>query len=292
MVIVFFGVGLLGIIDWLFVKGVIQDDIFDEWVFNFGICFYKNVICLKVGEYVFVLGVFMKDVMIDFVEGNVVIYLVMIFEGWMIVQIVDWVCKYLILVGEIIVILLEGVFLLEIYMFVCGMMCQGVLDQMKVVQDKLLVEVWERCIDGLLVIIFEELVIFVLIVEKEMVFVDEWLRVVGVFVNCLNCNMCLQLDLMIFYGFYGGEVWFEDCFVIKQFEINVQNDYNIYQIDGLLVGLIGNLGCVVMEVVVNFLCIQDLFFVVDGIGGYVFVEIYEQYQLNVCKWCQIECECC
>lgn len=32
-----------------------------------------------------------------------------------------------------------------------------------------------------------------------------------------------------------------------------------------------------------------MFFVVDGLGGYVFVCILEEYNVNVVCWCEIEC---
>lgn len=41
--------------------------------------------------------------------------------------------------------------------------------------------------------------------------------------------------------------------------------------------LIVNLGCEVIVVVLNLIEISVFFFVVDGIGGYVFVDIYVEY---------------
>lgn len=289
-VIVSSGAGLSGITDRLAAKGVIQDDIFDEWVFNLGIRFYKNATRLKAGEYAFAPGVSMKDVMTDLVEGNAVTHSVTIPEGWTTAQIVDRVRKHPILVGEITAIPPEGALLPETYTFARGMTRQGVLDQMKAAQDKLLAEVWERRVDGLPVTTPEELVILASIVEKETALADERPRVAGVFVNRLNRDMRLQSDPTILYGLYGGEAWLEDRSAIKQSEINAQNDYNTYQIDGLPAGPIGNPGRAAMEAVANPSRTQDLFFVADGTGGHAFAETYEQHQSNVRKWRKIERE--
>lgn len=50
--------------------------------------------------------------------------------------------------------------------------------------------------------------------------------------------------------------------------------YNMYIIVRFLLILIVNLGYVLFEVVFNFVDIKVFYFVVDGIGGYVFVNIY------------------
>lgn len=62
-------------------------------------------------------------------------------------------------------------------------------------------------------------------------------------------------------------------------------------INGLLIMLIVNSGCVSFEVVVNLDIMDFIFFVVDGIGGYVFVKMLIEYNCNVVVWCKIECEC-
>lgn len=55
----------------------------------------------------------------------------------------------------------------------------------------MLVVVWEVCEIGLFYVNFEEVLIMVLIIEKEIVVVVEWCVVVSVFVNCLCDGMWL-----------------------------------------------------------------------------------------------------
>lgn len=287
-VVIASGSGLSGITNRLAGKGVIGDSVFDEWVFNLGIRFYKNATDLKAGEYAFAPGVSMHEIMTDLVQGNAVTHSVTIPEGWTTAQILERVREHPILVGEITEVPAEGDLLPQTYTFARGTTRQEVLGQMKEAQERLLAEIWERRTDDLPVSSPEELVVLASIVEKETALADERPRVAGVFVNRLNKSMRLQSDPTILYGLYGGEAWLKDRSAIKQSEINAQNEYNTYQIDGLPPGPIGNPGRAAMEAVANPSRTQDLFFVADGTGGHVFAETYEQHQENVRKWRQIE----
>jgi peptidoglycan lytic transglycosylase G len=287
-VVISSGAGLSGITDRLSGKGVINGNLFDEWVFNLGIRFYKNATKLKAGEYAFAPGVSMQEIMNDLVDGKAVTHAVTVPEGWTTAQIIERVREHPVLVGEISEVPAEGALLPETYTFARGASRQDVLDQMKAAQEKLLAEVWERRTDDLPVASPEELVILASIVEKETALADERSRVAGVFVNRLNKNMRLQSDPTILYGLYGSEAWSKDRSAIKQSELKAENKYNTYQIDGLPPGPIGNPGRAAMEAVANPSRTQDLFFVADGTGGHVFAETYEQHQENVRKWRQIE----
>ncbi|CTQ54160.1 putative aminodeoxychorismate lyase [Roseibium album] len=287
-VVISSGAGLSGITDRLSGKGVISGNLFDEWVFNLGIRFYKNATKLKAGEYAFAPGVSMQEIMNDLVDGKAVTHAVTVPEGWTTAQIIERVREHPVLVGEISEVPAEGSLLPETYTFARGASRQDVLNQMKAAQEKLLAEVWERRTDDLPVASPEELVILASIVEKETALADERSRVAGVFVNRLNKNMRLQSDPTILYGLYGSEAWSKDRSGIKQSELKAENKYNTYQIDGLPPGPIGNPGRAAMEAVANPSRTQDLFFVADGTGGHVFAETYEQHQENVRKWRQIE----
>lgn len=287
-VVISSGAGLSGITERLSGQGVIKDSLFDEWVFNLGIRFYKNATRLKAGEYAFAPGVSMRDVMTDLVEGNAVTHSVTIPEGWTTAQILERVREQPVLVGEITEIPEEGDLLPQTYTFARGSSRQEVINQMKAAQAKLLAEIWERRSDDLPVSTPEELVILASIVEKETALADERPRVAGVFVNRLNQNMRLQSDPTILYGLYGGEAWLKDRSAITQSDLKKENKYNTYQINGLPPGPIGNPGRAAMEAVANPSRTKDLYFVADGTGGHVFSETYEQHQENVRKWRQVE----
>lgn len=289
-VIISSGAGLSGITDRLAARNVINDDWFDQLVFNFGVRFYKNAANLKAGEYAFEAGVSMQKVMTDLVDGNAVTHAVTVPEGWSTAQVLERVRSHPTLVGEVTEVPAEGALLPETYTFTRGTNRQQVLDQMKAAQDKLLAEIWERRVDGLPIKTPEELVVLASIVEKETAKADERPRVAGVFVNRLNQNIRLQSDPTILYGLFGGEAWTRDRSAIKQSELKSETPYNTYQIDGLPPGPIGNPGRAAMEAVANPSLTKDLFFVADGTGGHVFAETYEQHQANVRKWRKVERE--
>ncbi len=289
-VVISSGSGLSGIVERLSGKGLIDDSIIDETIFNLGVRFYKNATRLKAGEYAFGPGVSMQEIMTDLVEGKAVTHSVTVPEGWTTAQILERVRAHPILVGEITDVPVEGALLPETYTFARGTSRQEVIDEMKAAQEKLLAEIWGRRSDDLPVSTPEELVILASIVEKETALADERPRVAGVFVNRLNKNMRLQSDPTILYGLYGGEAWLKDRSAIKQSELKAENNYNTYQIDGLPPGPIGNPGRAAMEAVASPSRTRDLFFVADGTGGHIFAETYEQHQENVRKWRRIERE--
>lgn len=289
-VIISSGAGLSGITDRLAAQNVINDDWFDQLVFNFGVRFYKNAANLKAGEYAFEAGVSMQKVMTDLVDGNAVTHAVTVPEGWSTAQILERVRSHPTLVGEITEVPAEGALLPETYTFTRGTNRQQILDQMEAAQDKLLAEIWGRRVDGLPIKTPEELVVLASIVEKETAKADERPRVAGVFVNRLNQSMRLQSDPTILYGLFGGDAWTTDRSAIKQSELKSETPYNTYQIDGLPPGPIGNPGRAAMEAVANPSLTKDLFFVADGTGGHVFAETYEQHQANVRKWRKVERE--
>ncbi|TWI93242.1 UPF0755 protein [Roseibium hamelinense] len=289
-VVISSGSGLSGITDRLAAAEVIGDGLINEWVFNLGVRFYKNETKLKAGEYAFKAGVSMDEVMRDLVEGNAVTHSVTIPEGWTTAQVLERVREHPVLVGEITEIPAEGALLPQTYTFTRGTTRQGVIDDMKEAQSKLLAEIWDRRVDDLPIETPEELVILASIVEKETAKADERPRVAGVFVNRLDRGMRLQSDPTILYGLFGGEAWLKDRSAITQSQLQAENDYNTYQIDALPPGPIGNPGQAAMEAVANPSRTRDLFFVADGTGGHVFAETYEQHQANVRKWRQIERE--
>ncbi|MBO0346172.1 endolytic transglycosylase MltG [Roseibium limicola] len=289
-VIISSGAGLSGITDRLQAQNVIDDNIIDELLFNIGVRFYKNATKLQAGEYAFETGVSMEQVMDALVSGKAVVHQVTVPEGWSTAQILQRVRAHPVLVGEINDLPGEGDLLPETYTFTRGTSRQGIIDQMRDAQDKVLADAWSRRDQNLPIETPEDLVILASIVEKETAKADERPRIAGVFVNRLNQGMRLQSDPTILYGLYGGEAWLKDRSAIKQSELKKENAYNTYQIQGLPPGPIGNPGKASMEAVANPSRTKDLYFVADGTGGHFFSETYEQHQANVRKWRKIEKE--
>src|SRR5690606_27702531 len=158
----------------------------------------------------------------------------------------------------------EGSLLPDTYRFTRGTTRQQIIDQMMAAQAKLLEEIWERRAENIPVSTPEELVILASIVEKETGRADERPRVAGVFANRLERGMRLQSDPTILYGLFGGTAWKQDRSAITRSQLEAQNPYNTYQIDGLPPGPIGNPGRAAMEAVASPSRTNDLYFVADG----------------------------
>ncbi len=280
------GSGLSGIASVLEANGVISQD----WVFEAGVRIYKNAPKLKAGEYAFAPGISMREVMDDLVEGKAVYHTVSIPEGWTSAQVVERLNNDPVLIGSISQIPPEGSLLPDTYRFTRGTTRQQIIDQMMAAQAKLLEEIWERRAENIPVSTPEELVILASIVEKETGRADERPRVAGVFANRLERGMRLQSDPTILYGLFGGTAWKQDRSAITRSQLEAQNPYNTYQIDGLPPGPIGNPGRAAMEAVASPSRTNDLYFVADGTGGHVFAETLEQHQRNVARWREVERE--
>lgn len=95
-------------------------------------------------------------------------------------------CKIGVL-GEV----LEGCFLLEIYVYVKGDSDVDVFKCVYVVMCKMFDVLWFGCDVDLLLVILYDVLIFVFIVEKEIGCVDECKCIVGVFVCWLENYMLL-----------------------------------------------------------------------------------------------------
>lgn len=259
------------------------------WIFNGGVQAYKMASKLQAGEYLFPAGISMREAMEMMVEGRAVFHTVTIPEGWTSAQIVERLNEDPVLIGEIRDVPPEGSLLPETYRFTRGMTRAGMVEKMRLAQEKALADVWARRDADLPVKTPEELVILASIVEKETGKADERPRVAGVFVNRLNKGWKLESDPTILYGLHGGSAWQRSRTILRS-EKNAPNRYNTYQIQGLPPGPIANPGRKAMEAVANPSRTNDFFFVADGTGGHVFAETLDEHQRNVQRWREIERE--
>jgi UPF0755 protein len=100
--------------------------------------------------------------------------------------------------------------------------------------------------------------------------------------------MRLQSDPTIIYGLFGGAGMRDHP--ITQDELQRENPYNTYKVDGLPPTPIGNPGRAAIEAVLKPAKTKDLYFVADGTGGHVFSSTLAEHNSNVVKWRKIERE--
>ena len=259
----------------------------NSWVFRAGVAVTGAEADLQAGEYLIEARASMRDILDQFVNGDVTFYTVTVPEGLTSYQIVALLLAHPDLVGEITEVPPEGTLLPDTFRFNSGDTRQGVLDRMRRDHDRVVAEIWANRAEGLPITTPEQLVILASIVEKETGIADERSRVAAVFINRLIRGMRLQSDPTILYGIYGGQGNVTGA-PILQSQLNAQTAYNTYQIDGLPPGPIANPGRAALEAVANPSRTNDLYFVADGTGGHAFADTLEEHNRNVERWRAIE----
>lgn len=257
------------------------------WVFRAGVRLAGQGHNLKAGEYLIPAHASMQSIMESMVSGKSILYSVTLPEGLTSQQIVARLQSDDTLVGEITEVPPEGSLLPDTYKFTRGDTRQNIVNRMRRERDRVLTEVWSRRVEGLPVSTPEELVILASIVEKETAISDERSRVAAVFINRMNRKMRLQSDPTVIYGIYGGKGKPADKPITRS-DLDQQNVYNTYKIDGLPPGPIANPGRASLEAVANPSRTGDLYFVADGTGGHAFAETYEDHRRNVARWRTLE----
>ena len=243
---------------------------------------------LKAGEYQFDKRATMRQVLDTLVEGKSIQYRVTLPEGLTSQQIVERLVAHPELGGEVPKIPPEGALLPDTYSFGTKDTVQDILQRMQHAQTKFLAKMWEERDPDIMVSTPEEAVILASIVEKETGVSEERPHIASVFHNRLRKRMRLQSDPTIIYGIFGGSGLRDHP--ITQEELERENPYNTYKIDGLPPTPIGNPGRSAIEAVLKPAKTNDLYFVADGTGGHTFAATLAEHNKNVAKWRKIERE--
>jgi UPF0755 protein len=225
----------------------------------------------------------------DLVEREqITVYRLAIPEGLTSWQIVQGLNRADFLSGEVADIPAEGALAPDTYEVRRGEDRNDILARMQAAQEAILAEVWAQRVDGLPIETPEEALILASIIEKETSVPDERRQVASVFVNRLNRGMRLQTDPTVIYGVTNGRGVLGRG--IRQSELQDDNPWNTYVIDGLPPTPIANPGRAAIEAAVDPDTTPYIFFVADGTGGHAFAETLEEHNENVARWRQIEAE--
>ncbi|KAB1085939.1 endolytic transglycosylase MltG [Neorhizobium galegae] len=245
---------------------------------------------LKAGEYEIKARASMKDIMGVLESGKSILYSVVMPEGLTVRQMMLRLAEDTVLEGDLPSELpAEGSLRPDTYKFSRGSKRADIIQQMRVAQQKMVDQIWERRDPDLPVKTREEFVVLASIVEKETGKEDERAHVASVFLNRLQRGMRLQSDPTIVYGIFGGEGKPSDRPIFKS-DLAKQTPYNTYQIKGLPPTPISNPGRAALQAVANPWRTKDLYFVADGTGGHVFAATLEEHNANVRRWRRMESE--
>ena len=215
-------------------------------------------------------------------------YRVALAEGVTSWQVVEALKSADFLEGEVEAVPPEGSLAPDSYEVTAGSDKAALLATMGARQEERLAETWQNRVDGLPIASPDEALILASIIEKETGVPDERRTVASVFVNRLRQGMRLQTDPTVIYGVTEGKGTLGRG--IRQSELQDDNPWNTYVIDGLPVTPIANPGLASLEAAVNPEDTDLLFFVADGTGGHAFARTLSEHNENVAKWREIEAQ--
>lgn len=259
----------------------------DAFLFRVGVMRRDAATALKAGEYGFPAQASMARIMEMLVNHEAIMHRITIAEGLTTAMAMEIVRNDPILTGEIAEVPSEGSLLPETYLFERGTTRQEIVNRMRQAQINLLEQLWPGRAEGLPFDTMEEAVNLASIVEKETGLAAERPRIAAVFVNRMRIGMRLESDPTIIYGLTGGEPLGRG---LRVSELERENPYSTYQIDGLPPTPICNPGRDAIAAVLNPPDEDALYFVADGTGGHAFARNYNEHLRNVAAWRRVERE--
>jgi UPF0755 protein len=235
---------------------------------------------VQAGEYKFPRGVSAARVLALLQSGDVLLHAVMVSTGMSSLQVHERLMAEVRLTGQVDVPP-EGSLLPETYTFTRGESRAEVVARMQTSMARTLAELWETRQPDLPLRTPEEAVILASIVEKETSRKRELPEVAGVYINRLRQGMKLQADPTVIYPVTRGKPLGRR---ILRSELQADNGYNTYVIEGLPEGPIANPGKAALAAVLNPAKTGNIFFVADGSGGHVFARTLAEHDRNVAAW--------
>lgn len=230
---------------------------------------------IHAGEYLLAAGTTPRELLDQFVAGNVRQYTFTIVEGWTFRELLQALSGHPAILTTLTFedwpALLdaigaeyehpEGLFLPETYHFPKGTTDTEVLRQAHRLLATALAEEWDRRATGLPLTTPYEALILASIVEKETARADERPRIAGVFVRRLQERMRLQTDPTVIYGV--GEAFDGN---LTRRHLRTDTEYNTYTRRGLPPTPIAMPGRAAIHAALNPAAGDELFFVATGLG--------------------------
>ncbi|MBT8080777.1 MAG: endolytic transglycosylase MltG [Gammaproteobacteria bacterium] len=250
---------------------------------------------VRAGEYTVSSGTTARQLLDQFVAGDVRQYSFTIVEGWNFRELMsalesdehivstvsadDWPAVLESLGAD--ASFPEGLFLPETYHFPKGTSDVDVLRQALDLQRKALTEEWASRAAGLPLQSPYEALVLASIIEKETAKVDERARIAGVFVRRLQKNMRLQTDPTVIYGV--GENFDGN---LTRRHLRTDTPYNTYTRHGLPPTPIAMPGRAAIHAALNPEDGTELYFVATGLGdgSHAFSETKDQHDAAVQRY--------
>ncbi len=256
------------------------------WLFKMAARFKGLDKHLKAGEYQFVKGISLSEVIRQIAQGDVFFRKITLPEGLTAKQMLEIIKEEEALSGKVTIIPQEGEMLPETYSFVLGETKDSVIMQAMEAMQKVKKQAWENRDEGLPLKNVDEMMILASIIEKETAIPAERRLVASVFVNRLRKGMRLQTDPTVIYALTKGKKELERKLTRKDLEID--SPYNTYKYYGLPPKPICNPGKASIEAAVHPEMSDYLYFVANGSGGHSFALSLKEHNNNVKNWKKVQ----
>ncbi len=234
---------------------------------------------LKAGEYVFLPGISMREVLDVISRGEVHYRQVTLPEGLTTAQMLRLIAAEPALEGEVTVEIAEGELLPETYSYVRGDSRDSIVRRARAAMQRVLEDAWAQKSRPEMIKDRHQLLILASIVEKETGLTSERADVAAVFVNRLRRGMKLQTDPTVIYALTEGKTELGRPLYKK--DLAIDSPYNTYKYYGLPPGPICNPGREAIWAVVNPSDADYLYFVASGKGGHRFSRSLDEHNRNV-----------
>lgn len=239
---------------------------------------------LKAGEYSFMPGMSLRDVLEKVSSGKVILHRLTLPEGLTTTQMIKILNENQLLSGEVTEQVAEGDLLPETYVFYKGTSRDTLIRNAKKAMQKALADVWNGRAENLPLRSPQELLTLASIVEKETAVGTERGKVASVFVNRLQKGMLLQTDPTVIYALTEGKKDLGRS--LKRRDLQIDNPYNTYKYSGLPPAPICHPGLKAMQAVAHPEDTAYFYFVADGKGGHNFAKTLSEHNKNVRAWLQ------
>jgi UPF0755 protein len=256
------------------------------WFFELAVQFLDTGPPLHAGEYAFLPGQSLHDVLRQLRDGRTVIHRLTVPEGLTVSEVLAIVNAEPALSGVVSVVPPEGTLMPDTYNFSLDDSRTDMVARMRKAMDRALADAWAGRMPGLPLPSPAAALALASVVEKESALADERPKVAAVFLNRLKAGMKLQADPTVIYALTEGKAPLGRP--LGHADLGVDSPYNSYRYEGLPPTPIACPGRGSIIAALHPDPTTALYFVADGSGRHVFTDNLDDHNKNVTKLRQSE----
>jgi UPF0755 protein len=241
---------------------------------------------LHAGEFAFLPGQSLHDVLRQLREGRTVVHRLTLPEGLTVAEILSLVNAEPALAGRVESAPPEGSLMPDTYNFSLNDTRSEMVGRMRRAMERALAEAWANRSSAVKLPSPASALVLASIVEKESALPDERPKVAAVFLNRLARGMKLQADPTVIYALTDGKAPLGRP--LSHPDLTIDSPFNSYRYEGLPPTPIACPGRGSISAVMHPDSTDALYFVADGSGRHVFAQSLDDHNRNVTRLRQLE----